>query len=199
MIHPDLGPAANCRATFDPDTIVHGRDNRVDGATFPHHTETMPTHPTASGTVDRRLASRLAPLLLAVATASCQPSTTPDPSPAEFRAAVTGTEWTLRELDGSPAAVGAGGRAPTLQFEADTARVAGFAGCNRWFGSYTLDGRALRFGGIGMTRMACTEGMELEQRFAAALAATRRYELSGAQLTLLGEAGPVARFDRRAP
>lgn len=143
--------------------------------------------------------ARLAVVLVALAIQSCQPSPTPDPSPAEFRAAATGGEWILRELDDAPAPVGAGGRAPTLQFEADTARAAGFAGCNRWFGTYTVEGRSLRFGAVGMTRMACSDGMALEQRFAAALEATRRYELSGAQLTLFGESGPVARFDRRAP
>ncbi len=142
--------------------------------------------------------SRLvAPTLLATVVA-CQPSPMADPSPAEFRAAVSGVEWTLRELNGSPAPLGAGARAATLQFEADTARAAGFAGCNRWFGSYTLEGRALRFGAVGMTRMACSEGMELEQQFAAALEATRRYELTGTQLTMLGESGPVARFERPA-
>ena len=162
-------------------------------------TEAMPTQSNVEAARSGRIAPRLAPLLLTTAILNCQPSTTADPSPAEFRAAVSGAEWTLRDLDGTPTPVGGGARAPTLQFEADTARVEGFAGCNRWFGTYTVDGRALRFGSIGMTRMACTEGMQLEQQFAAALEATRRYELSGAQLTLVGESGPVARFDRRTP
>ena len=119
--------------------------------------------------------------------------------PADFRAAAAGADWELRELAGQPAPTGAGGRRATLGFEPDTARVTGFAGCNSYFGTYTLDGTALRFGPIGMTRMACAEGMGLEQQLGAALEATRSYTLTGNDLTLLGTSGPAARFERRPP
>ena len=92
-------------------------------------------------------------------------------------AALTGTDWELTELQGVAPAVGAGGRRATIRLDADASRVAGFAGCNRYFGTYTLDGATLRFGAIGMTRMACAEGMTLEQQLSAALDATRRYEV----------------------
>ena len=136
-------------------------------------------------------------LLVAIAAAACQPSATPEPSAAEFRTAVAGAEWELRELNGVPAPLGTGGRRATIRFEADSARVAGFAGCNRYFGGYALDGMTIRFGAVGMTKMACAEGMTLEQQLSAALEATRRYELAGGRLTLLGESGSaVARFER---
>lgn len=139
-------------------------------------------------------------LSLVVAAIGCrQPTPTPDLGPTAFRAATAGAEWELVELAGQPAPTGAGGRRATLRFEADTARVTGFAGCNRYFGTYTLDAKALRFGAIGMTKMACAEGMALEPQLAAALEATRSYELSANQLTLVGSSGPVARFERRAP
>jgi heat shock protein HslJ len=142
-------------------------------------------------------AGSVARLLVVLAAAACQPSATPEPSDAEFRTAVAGADWELRELNGSPASLGAGGRPATIRFEADSARVAGFAGCNRYFGGYTLDGMTIRFGAVGMTKMACAEGMPLEQQLAAALEATRRYELAGGRLTLLGESGgAVARFER---
>jgi heat shock protein HslJ len=120
-------------------------------------------------------------------------------SPADFRAAAAAGEWELRELAGQLAPTGVGGRRATLRFEPDTARVAGFAGCNRYFGAYTIDGTKLQFGPIGMTRMACSEGMGLEQQLAAALEATRTYTLNGNELTLVGTNGPVARFERRPP
>jgi heat shock protein HslJ len=129
----------------------------------------------------------------------CRQAPTPDLGPAAFRAVTAGVDWELRELAGQPAPTGAGGRRATLRFEADTARVAGFAGCNRYFGTYALDAKTIRFGPIGMTKMACTEGMSLEQQLGAALEATRSYELSSSQLTFLGTNGPVARFERRAP
>ena len=119
-------------------------------------------------------------------------------SPVTFRAAVAGTEWELHELSGAAAPLGAGARRATIRFEADTARVAGFAGCNRYFGTYALDGAALRFSAVGMTKMACADGMALEQQLARALDATRRYQVGDRELTLLGDAGPVAKFVRPA-
>lgn len=121
------------------------------------------------------------------------------PTPAAFRVAVSQGEWELRELAGAPAPTGVGGRRATLRFESDATRVSGFAGCNRYFAEYTLDGTGLRFGAVGMTRMACDEGMTLEQRLSAALEAARGYRLNGNELTLLGESGPVATFVRTPP
>lgn len=148
--------------------------------------------------VSVRLAGLGLILPLIVAAIACRQPPTPA-GPAVFRAATAGAEWELTELAGQPAPRGAGGRPATLRFETDTARVAGFAGCNRYFGTYTVDGTALRFGPIGMTKMACAEGMALEQQLAEALGAARSYELSANRLTLMGSNGPVARFERRAP
>ena len=133
--------------------------------------------------------------ILALAATCAQPRGSPL-SPVTFREAVAGTDWELHELHGSPAPLGAGARRATVRFDADTARVAGFAGCNRYFGTYTLEGAALRFGGIGMTKMACAQGMALEQQLAAALDATRRYKVGERELTLLNDAGTVAKFVR---
>jgi len=137
-------------------------------------------------------------LAIMTVTAACTRPQGSSLSPVSFRAAVAGTEWELHELRGAAAPLGAGARRATIRFDADTARVAGFAGCNRYFGSYTLDGAALRFGAVGMTRMACAEGMALEQQLGAALEATRRYQLDDRELTLFNDTGAVARFVRPA-
>ena len=108
-----------------------------------------------------------------------------------------GGEWVLVELFGEPAPSGAGGRPATLIFEADTSRAGGFAGCNRYGGSYTVAGDSLRFAPLIMTKMACAEGMTLEQRLAQALDSTRRYELGTTGLTLHSAGGKVARFERK--
>jgi len=131
--------------------------------------------------------------LLALVTACTQPKSA-ELSPADFRTAVAGTDWELHELNGETAPVGAGGRRATIRFESDTPRVAGFAGCNSYFGAYALDGGVLRFSAIGMTKMACSEGMSLEQQLAKALEATRRYNIANRELILLNEVGPVAKF-----
>jgi putative lipoprotein len=93
---------------------------------------------------------RLPGVLIAAAVIAC---TRPAQVPA-----MAGTEWTLVELAGQPAPTGAGGRRATLRFGTDSARAAGFAGCNRYAGTYTVDGQTLHFGPLLMTKMACTEG-----------------------------------------
>ncbi|HSU15049.1 META domain-containing protein [Longimicrobium sp.] len=102
-------------------------------------------------------------------------------------------QWTLVEVNGRPAGTGAGGEAPTLQLAPD--RASGFAGCNRFSSTYEMSGAALRFTAPVSTRMACAAGMELEQAYLTAIAATRSYRLSGGALELLGDGGAVlARF-----
>ena len=139
-----------------------------------------------------------AALLVAGALACQRPSHTEASAPA-FRRAVAGAHWELIELAGQPAPTGAGGRRATIRFEPDTGRAGGFAGCNQYSGSYTVDGAALRFGALGMTKMACDQGMDLERQLADALGATRRFELTGDRLTFYDASTAVARFARAAP
>lgn len=146
-----------------------------------------------------RATSLLAIAAIVAIAGGCVHRPGPSSSPTAFRAAVAGADWELRELDGAAAPLGAGGKRATLRFDADSPRFSGFSGCNSYFGTYTLDGASLRFGDIGMTKMACDEGMPLEQQLGAALQATRRFELTGDSLTLSGDARPVAKFVRGAP
>jgi heat shock protein HslJ len=154
--------------------------------------------PNCSPRTARLLRVTLAASVAVAAVLACQPPRTEASEPA-FRASVSGVDWELVELQGQTAPTGAGGRRATMRFEADTARVGGFAGCNRYGGTYTLDGSSLRFGPLISTKMACNEGMELEVRLTSALQTTRQYELTSTQLRLIGDAGPVARFTRRIP
>ena len=108
-------------------------------------------------------------------------------------------DWTLVELDSQAAPTGADGRRATLRFEIDSARVGGFAGCNRLTASYTLAGDSLRFGVAVLTRMACAEGMDLERRVMDVLTATDRYRVTATELTLFGASGSLARFVRATP
>lgn len=145
-----------------------------------------------------RLLLVLVPFALALT--ACRP-TAAVLSPADFRRSVAGTEWELVELRGQPAPVGAGGRRATIRFDADSARVSGFAGCNRYFGAYSLgaDEPALAFGAVGMTKMACAQGMDLERQLGDALTQTTRYTLQEGRLALLDATGPRATFVRGSP
>jgi heat shock protein HslJ len=108
---------------------------------------------------------------------------------------LVGTTWRLIELEGNPAPLGNDGRVATLELTLDGKRVAGFAGCNRMAGTYELNGDSLTLGPLAMTRMACAKGMELEQRFTAALEQTRVYRLSARGLELVGQRGSLARLE----
>jgi len=133
-------------------------------------------------------------MCLAVAVAACHHSTgSTTPGPAEGPPLV-GTEWTLVEIGGQPAGLGAGDKAATLALVSDGNQASGFAGCNRMSGRYELDGAALRFGPMAVTRMACATGMDLETKFLSALEATRGYRMTDKGLELTGETGTLARF-----
>lgn len=137
------------------------------------------------------------PFLVLALAVSCRP-TAAVLTPVDFRASVSGADWELVELRGQAAPLGAGGRRATLRFDADTARISGFAGCNRYFGSYTLDDDEpeISFGAVGMTRMACSEGMQLESQLAEALSRTSRYTVEAGRLSLFDASNPLAVFVR---
>jgi putative lipoprotein len=128
--------------------------------------------------------------------AACQ-APKPAQQPADRSATVTDKDWTLIELNGQPAGNGANGKPATLHLTSLDKVASGFAGCNRFMGTFTLTGEELHFSALALTRMACAEGMDLEQKFAAALTATRRYRTSEAGLELLDDSGTVARLESR--
>jgi heat shock protein HslJ/uncharacterized lipoprotein NlpE involved in copper resistance len=112
----------------------------------------------------------------------------------ESSAPLIDTPWVLTELANQPVPAGAGQRETTIRFMSE-GRVAGFTGCNRFSGSYSLEGRLLRFGALAMTQMACPEGRGVEAEYMKALEATRQFQLHGATLDLLDAGGRnAARF-----
>jgi putative lipoprotein len=122
-------------------------------------------------------------------------------SVAERPAAVPleGTRWGLEVLNGRPAPAGAGGKPVDLTLDPDEGRAAGFSGCNRFTGGYTLEQRpdgspGLSFGPAAGTMMACPEGMELEREFLQTLPKTTGYRLRGGRLTLLADGAELATF-----
>ncbi len=63
-----------------------------------------------------------------------------------------------------------------VRFDSEN-RVAGSTGCNRFFGSATIDGNKIMIGGLGMTRRACAEAlMNQETRFTETLSRVTRYK-----------------------
>lgn len=134
------------------------------------------------------------PLLCALAclltTAGC---TTPASDDVAAAAAVplTGTTWRLTQIGGQLVDNPPGESAASFQLQADNSRVTGFAGCNRMFGEYSLNGEALKFGQVGATKMACLEEgrMQLESRFFETLSQVARWRITDSTLELLDGGG----------
>ena len=70
-------------------------------------------------------------------------------------------------------------------------RVAGSAGCNQYFATYTVDGNALTISQAGSTMMACepVEVMQQEADYLAALQSAATFTIDGEQLTIANAAG----------
>jgi heat shock protein HslJ len=104
---------------------------------------------------------------------------------------LVGTVWRVREVGGR--AVAEDPR-PTVGFE--RGRIAGSAGCNRYFGDLALDGRHIEVGDLASTRMMCPEPvMDREARLLAALSRAERYRFDGGFLVLAGPDGePLLRL-----
>jgi putative lipoprotein len=77
-----------------------------------------------------------------------------------------------------------------LHFADDKGQVNGYSGCNRFFGTAEIDGDRLSFGPLGVTRMACGERSDAqERRFLQALEKTRSYTFGGTTLSLHDDTG----------
>jgi heat shock protein HslJ len=135
----------------------------------------------------RLLIGLLVILVLPVLLAGCGE---PEPS-----AGLDGTEWVLTSLNGgSPLE----GTEITLAF--DDGEASGSAGCNSYFGPYTVDGAGgLTFHGLANTEMACLEPegiMEQETEYLQILRAANRYSVTDGQLEILADGGGVLLYRR---
>lgn len=101
-------------------------------------------------------------------------------------------QWRLTEVDGAPALTASEERAPFIHFDrGPPPRVSGATGCNRFAGSYALDGATLTFGPLASTKMACPDGMEQERAILQALGDVREWRVVDGTLELLDERDAV--------
>jgi heat shock protein HslJ len=78
-------------------------------------------------------------------------------------------------------------------------KVSGTAGCNQYFGSYSLSGNTIAFGELGSTKKACPgDIMKQEQDFLAALGSATAFSIAGDQLTVAYPGGSLV-FSGGAP
>jgi heat shock protein HslJ/uncharacterized lipoprotein NlpE involved in copper resistance len=110
---------------------------------------------------------------------------------APGRAELTNTYWRPVEIDGRPVALHPGTREPHLVLAGDGNNVRGYAGCNNLAGGYALNGGALHFTRMAVTRRACIgDGANaLENSFLQAVEATAAWRITGESLELRDAAG----------
>jgi heat shock protein HslJ len=97
-------------------------------------------------------------------------------------AGLIGPVWALRTLDGRPSVPGS---PITAEFQDDD-KLAGTAGCNRYFGGYWAEAGRLSVSPLATTRMECPLPgvMELEYDYLRALLDAKLYEVRGMELRL---------------
>jgi heat shock protein HslJ len=119
---------------------------------------------------------------------------------ADRPAALTDADWHLLGYNTGNALVS--NRATetmTARFGSD-GKIAGFGGCNRYFGSYEAEGERLRIGPLASSRKLCLEPqgvMQDEAGFLKVLEQVTEYRIEGRRLTLLGPDGKRLAICRR--
>jgi len=113
--------------------------------------------------------------LLAVLSSGCKTS------PQQVTPDIENREWVL-ESYGEPS--GLSGTLPgtevTLTFDNSKDEVRGSAGCNSYFGQYTIDGDELSIGQLAQTEMYCMDPqgvMEQEQEYLSALQTAESFQV----------------------
>ena len=105
-------------------------------------------------------------------------------------------QWQRTQLGSAPVIKAAAPERYTLSFDGG-GRVNVRADCNRGGGSYAVDGIAMKFGGIALTRMGCPPGSQ-DGEFLRSLDQVARYAFDRGDLVLTLADGAAMRF-RAAP
>jgi len=114
----------------------------------------------------------------------------PPPDPAEW---LGGTSWDLVEM-GTTADFAQ--IVPTIEFGADGG-VSGFAACNTFSGTFTIDGPTVALGPLATTKMACERpASAVEAEYLGALSGVATWSIEPDGRLLLGGQVPL-RFTRR--
>lgn len=139
----------------------------------------------------RIIAAVLTAVIAAVLLTACGDD---DASGTATAADVEGIPWVLA----SGAGHGAGTPAPTATFEGG--RVTGTTGCNRYTGTYTIDGGRMTIDPGATTMKACPPPAdEVERAYLAALGRVSGWRAEGDALVLLADGAPALRFDAASP
>ncbi len=105
---------------------------------------------------------------------------------------LVGAEWKLETLNGKTVSLNSGNYI-TLNFSAAADKISGAGVCNKYFGEFTKAGDAMKFGGIGSTKMMCDDNLN-ESDYFSALGSVDAYKISGGKLSLMSNGTAIAVF-----
>lgn len=106
-----------------------------------------------------------------------------------LEAEIVGRTWALASLEGEAPVEGS---ASTMTL-AEDGGISGLAGCNRYFGTFTLEGDVLDVSPLAATKKACPpELARHEARFLELLEGARYLRLDGSRLTVTSAEGELA-------
>ena len=113
--------------------------------------------------------------------------------------------WLLASINGEAVPEGVNAQvlftpasSPAAQNEENA--VNGSAGCNTFFGAYTLAGDTFSAGPFGLTQMMCEDAvMQVEQAFLAGLESAQNYQITLNQLIINTETGALLLYADRMP
>lgn len=114
-------------------------------------------------------------------------------SPTGSNHNLEGTSWKLTRLSSISGELPKTAREVTMRL--DSGRVSGNGGCNRYFGSYSLNGSSVKFNGVASTKMFCQGAMEVEDGLMQTINNTDGYYIRGKWLALLKGADTLAHFE----
>jgi len=107
---------------------------------------------------------------------------------------ITNIEWKLTKLEGRD--VSSLNPPVTLLLDESQKKVSGYAGCNRFFGSYQSENTGITFSGMGSTKMFCQETMPIEDAYFKALGNVQAFKTTDNQLHLMAGNKVVLEFSR---
>jgi heat shock protein HslJ len=99
-----------------------------------------------------------------------------------------GKEWKLEFLKTPGTQFLPDDKVPVLRFGED-GKIGGFGGCNNYFGGFSLNGRTIKVGEIGSTKMLCEDTMDLETTYLKVLSMELRALFSDRKLILSADGG----------
>ncbi|MEJ2140046.1 MAG: YbaY family lipoprotein [Gammaproteobacteria bacterium] len=109
-------------------------------------------------------------------------------------ATLTDTDWLLTAIVGETISVPANADTPYLRLTAEGNIVQGFSGCNRYSGTWQLNGDTISFGPLAMTMMACADDDAIESRFMPALEKASNYVIAEQELIMSLDGKELLRF-----